>query len=142
MVQVSISYNYITSCTFLCLGSYQEVPAKSACVEAALRQILSQAELLLPKMEDVRAEMMGDLVEEEMQQTAKAIEEAAAKIAVCCLVDAYRFSFCYTLSSVCCCRSACSTSSCMLIYSINISFAAGNVGKLAGNVLRHSVGSE
>ena len=74
--------------TFMCLGSYQEVPAKSASVEAALRQILSQAELLLPKMEDVRAEMMGDLVDEEMQQTAKAIEEAAAKIAVCCLIAA------------------------------------------------------
>ena len=72
----------------MCLGSYQEVPAKSASVEAALRQILSQAELLLPKMEDVRAEMMGDLVDEEMQQTAKAIEEAAAKIAVCCLIAA------------------------------------------------------
>jgi len=69
--------------TFAYAGSYQEVPAKSACVEAALRKILSQAELLLPKMEDVRAETMGDLVDEEMQLTAKAIEEAAAKIAVC-----------------------------------------------------------
>jgi len=37
-------------------------------------------------MEDIRAEMMGDLVEEEMQLTVKAIEEAAAKIAVCCSV--------------------------------------------------------
>jgi len=73
----------------MCLGSYQEVAAKSASVEAALRKILSQAELLLPKMEDVQAERMGDLVEEEMQQTAKAIEEAAAKIAVCCFVIAH-----------------------------------------------------
>jgi len=67
----------------LCLGSYQDVPAKSACIEAALRKILSQAELLLPKMEDVEAKTMGDLVDEEMQHTAKAVEEAAAKIAVC-----------------------------------------------------------
>ena len=75
------------------LGSYQEVPAKSAGIEAALRKILSQAELLLPKMEDVHAEVMGDLVEEEMHHTAKDIEEAAAKIAVCCLVTACCFQF-------------------------------------------------
>jgi len=67
----------------LYLGSYHDVPAKSACIEAALRKILSQAELLLPKMEDVVAKTMGDLVEDEMQHTAKAVEEAAAKIAVC-----------------------------------------------------------
>jgi len=73
------------------LGSYQEVPAKSACIEAALRKILSQAEKLLPKMEDVQAKTMGDLVDEEMQHTAKAVEEAAAKIAVCCycLLDSF-----------------------------------------------------
>lgn len=75
------------------IGSYQEVPAKSACVEAALRKILSQAERLLPKMEDVEADMMGDLVDEEMQQTAKAIEEAAAKIAVCYFIVAHWFQF-------------------------------------------------
>jgi len=78
----------ISCCLVLtCLGTYQEVPAKSACVEAALRTILSQAELLLPKMEDVEADMMGDLVDDEMQQTAKAVEEAAAKIAVCVCVE-------------------------------------------------------
>jgi len=75
------------------IGSCQEVPAKSACVEAALRKILSQAEQLLPKMEDVQAEMMGDLVDKEMQQTAKAIEEAAAKIAVCYFLVAHWFQF-------------------------------------------------
>ena len=87
---------FITSIQGLCdvfIGSYQEVPAKSACVEAALRKILSQAELLLPKMEDVQAEMMGDLVEDEMHHTAKAIEEAAAKIAVRCFVVSCWFHF-------------------------------------------------
>ena len=69
--------------------SYQE--AKSS-VEAALRKILSQAELLLPNMEDVQAEMMGDLVDEEMQHTAKAIEEAAAKIAVLFVVTRFQFN--------------------------------------------------
>jgi len=38
-------------------------------------------------MEDVEADMMGDLVDDEMQQTAKAVEEAAAKIAVCVCVE-------------------------------------------------------
>jgi len=38
-------------------------------------------------MEDVEAEMMGDLVDDEMQQTAKAVEEAAAKIAVCVCIQ-------------------------------------------------------
>jgi len=72
-------------------GSYHEVPAQSASIEAALRKILSQAELLLPKMEDVQAKTMGDLVDEEMQHTAKAVEEAAAKIAVCsnCLLISF-----------------------------------------------------
>jgi len=87
----------VVICTlWLCntfIGSYQEVPAKSACVEAALRKILAQAELLMPKMEDVQAEMMGDLVDDEMQHTVKAIEEAAAKIAVCCCVISQWFRF-------------------------------------------------
>lgn len=74
-------------CTYVCVGSCAEVPAKSVSVEAALRKILLQAELLVPKMEDVQAEMMGDMVDDEMQRTAKAVEEAAAKIAVSCFVD-------------------------------------------------------
>ena len=83
------------STTSVCPGSYREVPAKSACIEAALRKILSQAELLLPKMEDVQAKTMGDLVEEEMQHTAKAVEEAAAKIAVCsyCFLISFHYAF-------------------------------------------------
>ena len=47
-----------------------------------LRKIVSNAEELVPKIEDVKADAMGDMVEDEMHQTARAIEEAAAKIAV------------------------------------------------------------
>jgi hypothetical protein len=36
----------------------------------------------MPKVEDVQAEKMGDMVDEEMLTTSQAIEEAAAKIAV------------------------------------------------------------
>lgn len=43
---------------------------------------MAHAEELLPKIEDVKAEQMGDLVEQEMQQTSDAIEQAAKKIAV------------------------------------------------------------
>jgi len=44
--------------------------------------LISQAEVLLPKIEDVKAEQMGDLVDQEMAETTSAIEKAAARIAV------------------------------------------------------------
>jgi huntingtin interacting protein 1 len=62
-------------------GSFTDVASKASHVEESLRKILAQAELLLPKVEDVRTDMVGDMVDEEMQLTTKAIEEAAAKIA-------------------------------------------------------------
>jgi len=37
---------------------------------------------LLPKVEDVELDAVGDMVDEEMLQTTQAIEAAAAKIAV------------------------------------------------------------
>lgn len=51
-------------------------------MEDVLRTILSRAEDLIPKIEDIQAEKMGDMVDEEMMQTTKAIEQAAARIAV------------------------------------------------------------
>lgn len=51
-------------------------------MEDVLRTILSQAEDLIPKIEDIQAEKMGDMVDEEMMQTTMAIEQAAARIAV------------------------------------------------------------
>lgn len=71
------SYSYYVS-----TGKYTDIPAQSALVDAELRKIIAQAEELLPKDDDVQAEQMGDMVDQEMQMTSKAIEEAAAKIAV------------------------------------------------------------
>jgi hypothetical protein len=51
-------------------------------VVEGVKRILRQAELLLPKLADVTAEEIGDLVDKEMQMTTDAIESAAAKIAV------------------------------------------------------------
>lgn len=48
---------------------------------------MSQAEELIPKIEDVQAEKMGDMVDEEMLQTTKAIEQATAKLAVSSSVE-------------------------------------------------------
>jgi hypothetical protein len=54
-----------------------------------LCKILSLAEELVPKVEDVQAEQIGDMVDIEMQMTSQAIEEATAKIAVCLLIVLY-----------------------------------------------------
>ena len=58
------------------------VPGQSDRVRALIERIMKHAEELLPKIEDVQAEQMGDLVDKEMQQTSEAIEKAAEKIAV------------------------------------------------------------
>lgn len=62
--------------------SHDEFQILGRRVEEVLRTILSRAEDLIPKIEDVQAEKMGDMVDEEMMQTTKAIEQAAARIAV------------------------------------------------------------
>ncbi|XP_067687731.1 huntingtin-interacting protein 1-like isoform X1 [Haliotis asinina] len=45
-----------------------------------VQYVMKLAEDLVPKMEDVKAEEIGDLVDKEMSSTTKAIEEAAKKI--------------------------------------------------------------
>ena len=77
---------------YLFSGSSNLVPAKSKTVRDLIRKISMQAELLLPKIEDVKAEQMGDLVDQEMAQTMKAIQNASARIAV---------GFNYSISVVC-----------------------------------------
>jgi len=59
-----------------------DVPAQADTVQQLIDRLVSQAEELLPKIEDVQAEKMGDLVDQEMALTTKAIEDAASKIAV------------------------------------------------------------
>lgn len=63
------------------IESHDEFQILGRRVEDVLRTILSRAEDLIPKIEDIQAEKMGDMVDEEMMQTTKAIEQAAARIA-------------------------------------------------------------
>ena len=58
-------------------------------VTALIERIMAHAEELVPKIEDVKAEQMGDLIEKEMQETQNAIDSAAKKIDVSCLVSPY-----------------------------------------------------
>ena len=58
------------------------VPAKSKTVRDLVKKLSSQAELLLPKINDVKAEQMGDLVDQEMASTMQAIQNASARIMV------------------------------------------------------------
>ena len=51
-------------------------------LRSLLQQMRTQAETLVPKIEDVKAEKMGDLIDQEMQETTDAIEQAAKRIAV------------------------------------------------------------
>ena len=62
----------------------EDVNRQSSRVSELLTKLSSQAEDLVPKMEDVKAEQMGDLIEDEMEQTTRAIEAAASRIAVSC----------------------------------------------------------
>ena len=43
---------------------------------------MKHAEELVPKIEDIQAEQMGDMIDQEMQGTTDAIEKAAKRIAV------------------------------------------------------------
>ena len=63
-----------------------DIEGASGRVAELLKKLISQGEKLVPKVEDVKAEQMGDLIEHEMQDTANAIEAAASRIAVCTLV--------------------------------------------------------
>lgn len=71
----------------LLVESYDELQILGRRVDETLRRIMSQAEELIPKIEDVQAEKMGDMVDEEMLQTTKAIEQATAKLAVSSSVE-------------------------------------------------------
>ena len=66
------------------------VPSQSDAVRQLIQKLVTQAEELLPKIEDVQAEKMGDLVDQEMALTTKAIEDAASKIAVSLASDLER----------------------------------------------------
>lgn len=56
-------------------------------VQATIQRLMQLADGLLPKMEDVKAEEIGDLLENEMQGMTSAIEAASQKIQVRCYTN-------------------------------------------------------
>ena len=53
----------------------------SACIEE-IKRLMTLTEDLVPKNDDVKTEEIGDMLDTEMQQTSRAIEQAASKIQV------------------------------------------------------------
>lgn len=56
---------------------------QSEAVRASLERLMAAAEHLLPKIKDIEVEKIGDLVDQELQQTTDAIEQAAKRFEVC-----------------------------------------------------------
>ena len=71
-----------SNCIYV-IGRTVEMEEQVKIVEELVKKIVSQSEDLVPKMEDVKAEEIGDMVEKEMQETTNAIEKAAKRIEVC-----------------------------------------------------------
>ena len=67
---------------FVFSGTLGDIPGQADKVVEFVKKIMAQAEELVPKVEDVKAEQMGDLIDQEMAQTSNAIEQAAARIQV------------------------------------------------------------
>ncbi|CAG5135808.1 unnamed protein product, partial [Candidula unifasciata] len=61
-------------------GEEDELESKLRDVGESVEYLMKLAEALIPRMEDVKAEEIGDLLENELQGMASAIESAAAKI--------------------------------------------------------------
>lgn len=58
-----------------------------------IRRMVVLGEELLPKVEDVKAENMGDMIDQEMEETQKAIEAASKRIAVSTCMFRFGTSF-------------------------------------------------
>ena len=52
-------------------------------VREVLALLMAAGEHLLPKIDDIAMEKIGDLVDQELQQTTDAIEQAAKRFEVC-----------------------------------------------------------
>lgn len=72
----------IFTCVCVSDNDQAAMKAESDNVDAAVRDIIALAQELLPKVEDIDNEAVGDMVDEELKQTTKAIEDAEAKIVV------------------------------------------------------------
>lgn len=68
----------------LCLSSDDKASLRTDIdsLTSHVQRIISLAEALVPKMEDVKIGEIGDLVDEEIDATTKAIEQAAARFEV------------------------------------------------------------
>ena len=64
------------------LENYVSFTGQSDRVKQTIESLVVIGEKLLPKIEDVAAEKMGDLVDQEMLQTTNAIEQAAKRFEV------------------------------------------------------------
>ena len=60
-----------------------EIKSYSDSLELKVNNIIKMVNELLPKIHDINKKEIGDLVEQEMQNTTQAIEEAVAKLEVC-----------------------------------------------------------
>ena len=63
-------------------GNESALAGQSEKLSDFIRRMVALGEELLPKIEDVKAEKMGDMIDEEMEETQKSIEAAAKRIAV------------------------------------------------------------
>ena len=59
-----------------------DLPQEVEKLVALIKSIMTNAEELVPKVEDVSAEKIGDMVDQEMHATTEAIEAAAKRIQV------------------------------------------------------------
>ena len=66
---------------------------QSDVVRRSIASLVSIGEKLLPKIEDVAAEKIGDMVDQEMLQTTNAIEQAAKRFEVGSIKPLSRFNF-------------------------------------------------
>jgi uncharacterized protein (DUF3084 family) len=62
--------------------AHDKVPAEFDEVLASFHQMQAMADELQPKIQDLKAEELGDLVDQEMYSTQEAIEQAASKFQV------------------------------------------------------------
>ena len=68
-------------CTLIS-GDGSALPGQAEKLSDFVRRMVALGEELLPKVEDVKAEKMGDMIDQEMEETQQAIEAASKRIAV------------------------------------------------------------
>jgi hypothetical protein len=75
-------YYFVHDYYFFSVENFGDASSKSDHVADLVKRILDLAKELMPKTEDIRAEDIGDIFDQEMAQTSNAIEAAASRIAV------------------------------------------------------------